>query len=88
MYDYLYAMYDFEICEDNVLVSSFCGKISSDYFTTDEKEVALIFELLFADRTGDVYAKKIEAPSKINRGIAEFLLPKSNEENQRINSSA
>jgi len=47
-------------CEDNVIVSSFCGRVSADYFTQDAKEMAMIFELLFKDRKGDVYQTKVQ----------------------------
>mmetsp|Transcript_19589 Transcript_19589/g.32338 ORF Transcript_19589/g.32338 Transcript_19589/m.32338 type:complete len:376 (+) Transcript_19589:66-1193(+) len=60
-------------CEDNVLASSFCGRLSSDYFTKDDKELAKIFSLLFKDRTGDVYAKKISPPKSIFRGIKRLV---------------
>jgi len=56
-------------CEDNVLVSSFCGRISADYFTQDAKEMALIFERVFKNRKGDVYQVKVEPPKAVCRGI-------------------
>mmetsp|Transcript_32707 Transcript_32707/g.45624 ORF Transcript_32707/g.45624 Transcript_32707/m.45624 type:complete len:82 (+) Transcript_32707:108-353(+) len=62
-----------QTCEDNVLASSFCGRLSSDYFTKDGKELAKIFSLIFKDRTGDVYAKKISPPKSIFRGIERLV---------------
>ncbi len=60
-------------CEDNVLVSSFCGRVSSDYFTKANEELAEIIGLLFNERTGDVHKVKREAPKKLCRGIKRWL---------------
>jgi hypothetical protein len=50
------------IDERNSLVSSFCGAISMDHFTTDSKQLGALLQVLFKDRKGDVYKVKVETP--------------------------
>jgi len=65
----------------NALVSSFCGAIGWDAFTTDGKTFSKLLTLLFENRKGDVQQHKIDGTKhqELYRDSSLLLLPeKSN----------